>query len=323
MKTPLLQVKNLKKYFPVKNEFIIGKSQYLKAVDNLSFEVHKGETLGLVGESGCGKSTTGKIIANLLSPTEGDILFEGKSILSLNNAQLKGMRKNIQFIFQDPYNSLNPRMSIKKIIEEPLRINKLVETSQIDIRVSRLLDNVGLASDSKNRYPHELSGGQRQRVGIARALAMNPKFIVCDEAVSALDVSVQAQVLNLLNDLQKEFELTYLFIAHGLNVVKHISSKVGVMYLGKLVEFGAVEEVYSNPKHPYTKALLSSIPSFNKEKKKDRIILKGEIPSPINPPTGCNFHTRCGYCMEKCKNSIPLMRILENNHKVACHLYEK
>jgi len=323
MKTPLLQVKNLKKYFPVKNEFIIGKSQYLKAVDNLSFEVHKGETLGLVGESGCGKSTTGKIIANLLSPTEGDILFEGKSILSLNNAQLKGMRKNIQFIFQDPYNSLNPRMSIKKIIEEPLRINKLVETSQIDIRVSRLLDNVGLASDYKNRYPHELSGGQRQRVGIARALAMSPKFIVCDEAVSALDVSVQAQVLNLLNDLQKEFELTYLFIAHGLNVVKHISSKVGVMYLGKLVEFGAVEEVYSNPKHPYTKALLSSIPSFNKEKKKDRIILKGEIPSPINPPTGCNFHTRCGYCMEKCKNSIPLMRILGNNHEVACHLYAK
>lgn len=268
MKDVILEVKNLKKYFPVKKSFIRGKTQYLKAVDDLSFKVMKGETFGLVGESGCGKTTAGKIIAGLIPPTSGDILFEGKSITNLNSRELKAMRRKIQFIFQDPYNSLDPRMTVEDIIKEPLKVNNIVNDNGIDKKVNEILESVGLANYHKNRYPHEMSGGQRQRVGIARALAMEPKFIVCDEPVSALDVSIQAQVLNLICDLQKEYDLTYLFIAHGLSVVKHMSRSVGVMYLGKLVEYGDVDEIYKNPQHPYTKALLSSIPSLDARNRK-------------------------------------------------------
>lgn len=318
----LLEVKNLTKYFPVTSGFIKKKTEYVKAVDDVSFNVYKGETLGLVGESGCGKSTTGRMIVNLMKPTSGDILFEGKSFKGLNKKQEKELRKDIQIIFQDPYASLNPRMTIGDIIAEPMRINHIVDKSEIDKEVLNLLNHVGLASYHRNRYPHEFSGGQRQRVGIARALSLKPKLIVCDEPVSALDVSIQAQVLNLLYDLQKEFSLTYLFIAHGLNVVKHVSSRVGVMYLGKLVEIADEESLYSNAKHPYTQALMSAIPIPDPTKKKNRILLEGDVPSPLNPPSGCRFHTRCFKCTGICKEEEPEMREIEKGHLVACHLYD-
>lgn len=318
----LLEVKNLKKYFPVTSGFIRKKTEYVKAVDDVSFNVYKGETLGLVGESGCGKSTTGRMIVNLMKPTSGDILFEGTSFKGLNKKQEKDLRKSIQIIFQDPYASLNPRMTIGDIIAEPMRVNHIVDKSEIDKEVLNLLNHVGLASYHRNRYPHEFSGGQRQRVGIARALSLKPKLIVCDEPVSALDVSIQAQVLNLLYDLQKEFNLTYLFIAHGLNVVKHVSSRVGVMYLGKLVEIADEESLYSDAKHPYTQALLSAIPIPDPSRKKNRILLEGDVPSPLNPPSGCRFHTRCFKCMDICKEKEPEMREIEKGHLVACHLYD-
>lgn len=315
---PLLEVKNLKKYFPVEAG-VFGKSTgHVKAVDDVSFNIYKGETLGLVGESGCGKSTTGRMIVNLMAPTSGGVVFEGKNISKLSKKEQKEMRKNIQIIFQDPYSSLNPRMNIGDIIAEPMRINNIVEKENIEKRVMELLNYVGLSSFHRNRYPHEFSGGQRQRVGIARALALNPKLIVCDEPVSALDVSIQAQVLNLLHDLQKEFELTYLFIAHGLNVVKHVSTRVGVMYLGKLVELADGDILYNSPSHPYSEALLSAIPIPDPTKKKNRIILNGDVPSPINPPSGCRFHTRCWKCTNICKKEEPELKDLGNNHQVAC-----
>ncbi len=317
----LMEVRNLKKYFPIRSG-IFGKTKsYVKAVDDISFDIYKGETLGLVGESGCGKSTTGRMLVDLLEPTEGKVLFDGTDIRELKKRSRKELSKNIQIIFQDPYASLNPRMTIGEIIGEPMLVNKIAKGEELEKRVLRLLNYVGLASYHKDRYPHEFSGGQRQRVGIARAISVNPKLIVCDEPVSALDVSIQAQVLNLLHDLQNEFDLTYLFIAHGLNVVKHISNRVGVMYLGKLVEIADDKSLYSSPKHPYTQALLSAIPVPDPKKKKERIILSGDVPNPINPPEGCRFHTRCNKCMEICKVKEPKIINLENNHKVACHLY--
>jgi len=319
----LMEVKNLKKYFPV-NTGAFGKSiKYVKAVDDISFDIYKGETLGLVGESGCGKSTTGRMLVNLMDPTEGQIIFEGVNLSQLKRKEQKRYHKEIQIIFQDPYASLNPRMTIGDIIAEPIKINKLAKRQDINKEVERLLDCVGLASYHKNRYPHEFSGGQRQRVGIARALSLKPKLIVCDEPVSALDVSIQAQVLNLLDDLQKEFCLTYLFIAHGLNVVKHVSTRVGVMYLGKLVEIADKDELYRNPFHPYTKALLSAIPIANPKLKKERILLSGDVPSPIDPPAGCRFCTRCPNRMDICKTKEPELIEIDKNHIVACHLFNR
>jgi oligopeptide/dipeptide ABC transporter ATP-binding protein len=317
----LLEVKNLKKYFPVKAGMFGGKLAYVKAVDDVSFDIYKGETLGLVGESGCGKSTTGRMLVNLLEPSDGKVAFEGREITSLKKSEKKALCKDIQIIFQDPYASLDPRMSIGDIIAEPLKVNKILSGNELERRIKYLLECVGLSSYYRNRFPHEFSGGQRQRVGIARALSVNPKLIICDEPVSALDVSIQAQVLNLLFDLQKEFNLTYLFIAHGLNVVKHISSRVGVMYLGKLVELAEKDSLYDKPLHPYTQALLSAIPVPDPKKKKERIILTGDVPSPINPPSGCRFHTRCSKCMEVCRSVEPDSIIVKPGHSVACHLY--
>ena len=315
---PLLEVKNLKKYFPVQSGVFGRTTDYVKAVDGVSFNIFKGETLGLVGESGCGKSTTGRMLVNLMAPTSGEVIFEGRDVAKLSKKEQKSMRKNIQIIFQDPYSSLNPRMNIGDIIAEPMKVNKTEKKEDIEKRVLSLLNCVGLASFHRNRYPHEFSGGQRQRVGIARALSLNPKLIVCDEPVSALDVSIHAQVLNLLHDLQKEFDLTYLFIAHGLNVVKHVSTRVGVMYLGKMVELADGDILYHEPKHPYSQALLSAIPIPDPTKKKNRIILKGDVPSPINPPSGCSFHTRCFKCIEKCTKEEPKFEDIGGGHRVAC-----
>lgn len=322
MREVLLQVKNLKKHFPISSGILGKVKNHVKAVDDVSFDIYKGETLGLVGESGCGKSTTGRMLVNLLEPTSGEIIYNNEDITKANKKRVKELRKEIQIIFQDPYASLNPRTTIGDIIAEPIKVNKITDRNNVEKRVKELLECVGLASYHRNRYPHEFSGGQRQRVGIARALAVNPKLIVCDEPVSALDVSVQAQVLNLLDDLQKEFHLTYLFIAHGLNVVKHVSDRVGVMYLGRLVEIGKDSNLYSNPKHPYTQALLSAIPIPDPTKKSDRIILTGDVPSPINPPKGCSFHTRCNKCMQICREVEPTMKEFEDGHFVSCHLYD-
>ncbi len=317
-----MSIKNLKKYFTIQSGLFNNSTNYVRAVDDISFNIYKGETLGLVGESGCGKSTTGKILVNLLKPTEGEILFCGKNIKELTKKDRRKLSKNIQIIFQDPYASLNPRMTIGDIIAEPMRVNKIDNKDNLNKKVLNLLECVGLASYHKDRYPHEFSGGQRQRVGIARAISVSPKLIVCDEPVSALDVSIQAQVLNLLYDLQREFHLTYLFIAHGLNVVKHISNRVGVMYLGKIVEIADSDILYKSCKHPYTQALLSAIPIPDPNMKGKRILLKGDIPSPINPPSGCRFHTRCPKCMNICKEKQPNMINLSKNHVVACHLYD-
>lgn len=322
-KEVLLEVKNLKKYFPMETNIFGKTTSRLKAVDDVSFKIYKGECLGLVGESGCGKSTIGKMLVDLYTPTEGEILFEGKDIAKLSKKERRAYCKDIQLIFQDPYASLNPKMTIGDIIAEPIRINKLLPEDQIEERVNYLLNCVGLANHQRNRYPHEFSGGQRQRVGIARALAVEPKLIICDEPVSALDVSIQAQVLNLLDDLKEEFGLTYLFIAHGLNVVKHISDRVGVMYLGKLMELTDKEELYNNPKNPYTQALLSAIPSTDITKKKERIILSGDVPSPIDPPAGCRFCSRCFKKVDGCDVTTPELKDVGDEHYVACHLYQK
>jgi oligopeptide/dipeptide ABC transporter ATP-binding protein len=314
-----LKVKNLKKYFPVKKDFFGRNSSWLKAVDGVSFNLARGETMGLVGESGCGKSTLGRLILNLLPPTEGKVFLNDRNIFGFSGERKKELRRRMQIIFQDPYGSLNPRMNIGDIIAEPLYIHDLARGNSIQKRVRELLDCVGLSSYQINRYPHEFSGGQRQRVGIARALAVKPEFIVCDEPVSALDVSIQSQVLNLLKELQQELGLTYLFIAHGLNVVKHVSTRVGVMYLGKLVEITESNELYSNPLHPYTRALLSAIPIPDPKLKRERIILSGDIQSPIDPPPGCRFNTRCPEALERCSFEEPELREYAEGHHVACH----
>lgn len=317
----LLEVRNLVKHFPIRQGIIFSKQVgAVQAVDNVSFSVNKGETLGLVGESGCGKTTTGRLILRLIEPTSGDIIFDGKNIPKLPKDEMRELRKDLQIIFQDPYGSLNPRMTVGDIIGEPLHIHKLAKGAEKEKRVRELLEVVGLSAFHARRFPHEFSGGQRQRIGIARALAVRPKLIICDEPVSALDVSIQAQVINLLQDLQREFDLTYIFIAHDLSVVKHISDRVAVMYLGKIVELTSKNELYRNPKHPYTQALLSAIPEADPTIKKERILLKGDVPSPINPPKGCRFHTRCPKAMDICRTQEPQFVDSGDGHFVACHL---
>lgn len=320
----LVELQHLSKHFVADTNFFGKTTSVLKAVDDLSLTIYRKEALGLVGESGCGKTTVGKLITNLYQPTAGKILFEGKDLTSLSPHERRSHARDIQLIFQDPYASLNPRMTIGDIIAEPIKINKLLPSNKIEERINYLLNCVGLANHHRNRYPHEFSGGQRQRVGIARALAVEPKLIVCDEPVSALDVSIQAQVLNLLDDLKEEFGLTYLFIAHGLNVVKHISDRVGVMYLGQLVELADKDELYQNPLHPYTKALLSAIPNIDPTAKKQRIILTGDVPSPIDPPDHCRFCGRCYKKLEHCQSEkTPPLTEVQPGHFVACHLYQQ
>ncbi|HSX78585.1 MAG TPA: dipeptide ABC transporter ATP-binding protein [Candidatus Saccharimonadia bacterium] len=317
--TPLLEVKHLKKHFPIKGGVFSKTIGYVYAVDDINFTLEKGETLGLVGESGCGKSTTGRTILRLIEPTDGAIYFEGQDITNLDKSAMRALRREMQIIFQDPYASLNPRMTVGSIIGEPLEIHKIAKGSEKEERVASLLQKVGLRAEDMRKYPHEFSGGQRQRIGIARALALNPKLIVCDEPVSALDVSIQAQVINLLEDLQAEFGLSYLFIAHNLNVVEHISNRVAVMYLGQIVELASDEELYRNPQHPYTEALLSAVPIPDPTVKKKRIILEGDVPSPINPPRGCHFHTRCMYKDKICEEVEPEFKDIGGGHWVACH----
>ena len=317
----LLEVRDLVKHFPIRQGIIFAKQVgAVQAVDGVTFNVHKGETLGLVGESGCGKTTAGRCILRLIEPTSGEVVFDGKSVPSLPKDELRELRKEMQIIFQDPYGSLNPRMTVGDIIGEPLHIHRLARGAAKEKRVREILEVVGLSAFHARRFPHEFSGGQRQRIGIARALAVDPRLIICDEPVSALDVSIQAQVINLLQDLQREFDLTYLFIAHDLSVVKHISDRVAVMYLGKIVELTGKHELYHNPKHPYTQALLSAIPEADPTIKKERILLKGDVPSPINPPKGCRFHTRCPKVMDICKIQEPEFVDSGDSHFVACHL---
>lgn len=317
--TPLLEVKHLKKYFPIKGGVFSKTIGHVYAVDDINFTLAKGETLGLVGESGCGKSTTGRSILRLIEPTDGEVYFEGQDIIKLEKGAMRALRREMQIIFQDPYASLNPRMTIGSIIGEPLEIHKIAKGADKEERVAALLQKVGLRAEDMRKYPHEFSGGQRQRIGIARALALNPKLIVCDEPVSALDVSIQAQVINLLGDLQAEFGLSYLFIAHNLNVVEHISNRVAVMYLGQIVELASDEDLYKNPQHPYTEALLSAVPIPDPTIKKKRIILEGDVPSPINPPKGCHFHTRCMYKEKICEEVEPEFKDIGGGHWVACH----
>jgi oligopeptide transport system ATP-binding protein len=320
---PLLEVDNLVKHFDIRGGFFgVTKLGAVRAVDGVTFTVNEGETLGLVGESGCGKTTLGKVILRLLPPTDGKVTFEGKSLFDLSNRELKAARRDVQVVFQDPYASLNPRMSVGEIVGEGLFVHGMTNKRERESAVRDLLKRVGLNQQHIHRYPHEFSGGQRQRIGIARALALRPKFVVCDEPVSALDVSIQSQVLNLLSDLQDEFQLTYLFIAHNLAVVRHLSTRVGVMYLGKLVELAEADSLYEDPKHPYTKALLSAIPIPDPTVRRERIVLKGDLPSPANPPSGCRFHTRCPMAQEICKVEEPPLRDVGGGHLSACHFAE-
>ncbi|MBI0577435.1 dipeptide ABC transporter ATP-binding protein [Neobacillus cucumis] len=319
----LLQVEHLKQYFPVKTDSLFKPKSYVKAVDDVSFHLYEGETLSIVGESGCGKSTTGRAILRLDEPTGGKVYFEDRNVLELNKSQMRKLRGDLQVIFQDPFASLNPRQTIKQILNEAMVIQQVVPKEKRMERMLELLNYVGLPPEALDRYPHEFSGGQRQRIGIARALAVNPKLIICDEAVSALDVSIQAQILNLLKKLQKEFHLTFLFISHDLSVVRHISDRVMVMYLGKVVEIAEKKDLFDSPLHPYTNALLSAIPVPNPVIKKERIFLKGDVPSPINPPTGCRFHTRCPFATSKCKTEEPALREMKKNHYVSCHFAEE
>ncbi|MNO33590.1 Oligopeptide transport ATP-binding protein OppF [compost metagenome] len=320
--TPLIEIKGLKKFFSVKKGFF-GTTRYLHAVDGISFAIRKGETFSLVGESGCGKSTTGRLVTRLLEPNDGEVWFKGQNISHISDNQMRPIRKDMQMVFQDPYASLNPRMKVKDLVAEPLLIHTKLSTKERDKLACELLETVGLNSIHAERYAFEFSGGQRQRIGIARALSVRPSLIVADEPVSALDVSIQSQVLNLLQDLQEEYGLTYLFISHDLSVVEHISDRIGVMYLGSLVETADKDTLYDRPMHPYTQALLSSVPVPDPTLKKERIILKGDLPSPVDPPTGCRFHTRCPSCMEICKQHVPIFREVEPGHEVACHLYDE
>ncbi len=321
----IVEVKNLKKYFTKSNGFFGKNTQYIKAVDDVSFYIKKGETLGLVGESGCGKSTTGRTIIKLYEPTGGQILFDGEDITNYSDKQMLPFRKRMQMVFQDPYASLNSRMTINDIISEAIETHHIAKGKEKDERIQQLLEKVGLMRDHASRYPHEFSGGQRQRIGIARALAVEPEFIICDEPISALDVSNQAQVFNLLEELQNDLGLTYLFFAHDLSMVKHISNRIGVMYLGNLVEIGTSDEVNNHPAHPYTQALLSAIPLPEPKmaRQRQRIVLEGDVPSPLNPPNGCRFHTRCSQCMARCKEETPVLKETTPGHYVACHLYDK
>ena len=324
MPTSLLEVNGLKKYFPVRSGLFSRVSAWVKAVDDVSFHLRQGETLGLVGESGCGKTTVGRSILRLMEPTAGQVTFEGRDVLALTPKELRQARRRMQLIFQDPYSSLNPRMTIGSIVSEPLKIHKIAKGKALQDQVDQLFMRVGLRPENQSRYPHEFSGGQRQRVGIARALALNPKFIVCDEAVSALDVSIQAQILNLLRDLQKEFHLSYLFITHDLNVVQYLADRIAVMYVGKLAEIAPAEDLFASPKHPYTQALLSANPVPDPTAPPKRIILPGDVPSPLNPPAGCRFHPRCPEVMDHCKTvEPPLIQVgpPERGHQVWCHLY--
>ncbi len=319
----ILMVNHLKKYFPIKGGMVSKTVGYVKAVDGVTFNLKRGTTMGLVGESGCGKSTTGRTILRLYEDkTAGQVLFNGQEVYDLSPKELRAMRTKMQIIFQDPFSSLSPRLPVGEIIGEAVREHKLVPKNQLDEYIDRVMDNCGLQPFHKSRYPHEFSGGQRQRICIARALALNPEFVVCDEPVSALDVSIQAQIINLLKELQEKYSLTYLFISHDLSVVEHISDTVGVMYLGNLVEYGETRDIFQNPLHPYTKALFSAIPVPDPNARRNRIVLEGTIPSPANPPEGCKFHTRCAQCMEKCKHQAPVQKEVEPGHYVVCHLYD-
>lgn len=317
----LLIVKDLKKYFPINKNFFGKPSDYVKAVDGVSFTIKRGTTMGLVGESGCGKSTTGRTLLRLQEKSGGEVYFNGQEIFELSKEELRRLRPQIQIVFQDPFSSLSPRLPVGEIIGEAVREHGIVPEEEFDDYITRIMKACGLQEYHKDRYPHEFSGGQRQRICIARALALNPDFIVCDEPVSALDVSIQAQIINLLRDLQKEFNLTYLFISHDLSVVEHISDTVGVMYLGNMVEYSDTEKIFNKPLHPYTKALFSAIPVPDPDYKMERIVLEGSIPSPANPPAGCKFHTRCSECMEMCKHCAPEYREVEDGHFVACHKF--
>jgi len=325
-KKELLKVEGLKQYFLIKGGILGRTVNHVKAVDDISFTVYEGETVSIVGESGCGKSTTGRAILRLDEPTAGVVSFEGTDLTTLSRKEMRRKRKDLQIIFQDPYASINPRQIVSAIIEEAMDIQNVLPKAQRRQRIEDLLETVGLQPYQADRYPHEFSGGQRQRIGIARALAVNPKLIICDEAVSALDVSIQAQVLNLLEELQQEFNLTYLFISHDLGVVRHISDRIIVMYLGKIVEIADKKSLFDNPQHPYTKALLSAIPIPDPERKTKRIMLQGDVPSPIDPPQGCRFHTRCPYAQDKCKTDMPELRSLshmKDEHQAACHFIDE
>lgn len=320
----ILQVKDLKKYFPIKGGLTSRTVGYVKAVDGVTFNLRRGATMGLVGESGCGKTTTGRTILRLAGEkTGGQVLFNGQEVYDLSNKELRALRTKMQIIFQDPFSSLSPRLPVGEIIGEAVKEHGLVPKAEYEDYIDKVMDNCGLQPFHKDRYPHEFSGGQRQRICIARALALNPEFVVCDEPVSALDVSIQAQIINLLKDLQEKYALTYLFISHDLSVVEHISDTVGVMYLGSLVEYGETEDIFRNPLHPYTKALFSAIPVPDPTAKMNRIVLEGSIPSPANPPSGCKFHTRCPYCTERCKQETPKQVEVEPGHYVVCHLFDK
>ncbi len=322
MTEAILKIENLKKHFPIYGGILQKAVGYVKAVDGISFEVKKGETISLVGESGCGKSTTGRSIIRLLEPTDGNIFFEGENLIELTDEEMRKKRRDLQIVFQDPFASLNPRHTVQRIIEEPLIVHNYGNSKERKERVYELLETVGLHREHAKRYPHQFSGGQRQRIGIARALSVNPKVIIADEPVSALDVSIQAQVLNLMVELQEKFNLTYIFISHDLSVVRYISNRVGVMYLGTLVELADSDEMYENPLHPYTQALLSAVPEPNPDIKKDRILLTGDVPSPANPPSGCKFHTRCKYKMDICEKVDPSFLDIGKGHFIACHLHQ-
>ena len=325
-KKELLKVEGLKQYFPIKGGFLGRTVNHVKAVDDITFTIYEGETVSIVGESGCGKSTTGRAILRLEEPTEGSVSFQGTDITKLSKGKMRKYRKDMQIIFQDPYASINPRQTVASVLNEAMHIQNVLPKGERRARIEELLETVGLRAYQADRYPHEFSGGQRQRIGIARALSVNPKLIICDEAVSALDVSIQAQVLNLLEELQDEFGLTYLFISHDLGVVRHISDRIIVMYLGKIVEIADKTSLFENPQHPYTKALLSAIPVPDPDAKKERIVLKGDVPSPIDPPTGCRFHTRCPFATDKCKAEEPKLRktgLMMEGHEAACHYMEE